>query len=350
MGSCQSDCRDKQEIDPYNVPKEQEPLKLEDAESQQKIIKIQSFARGYKAKQEVQELKKQVNSNAPPREVALPYEGPMATDKLQVQKILNDKFNWPARPEFKEFIRLPPFKFIQSGAIYKGQWNNGLRHGRGIQFWPDGSVYQGDWVEDMADGKGRLIHPDGDYYQGDWQKDRAQGIGIFVHVDGNKYEGEWYQDKQHGQGVEEQQDFIYRGSFQNGLKHGKGKIIWKNDGTSYEGDFYEGLMEGTGRFIFQNGKIYNGQWFKSKMHGHGELIYPDGRKYTGSFVEGQKNGLGKMEYPDGKIYEGEWKNGKQHGQGQVTTPDGRIGQGYWEEGKRVKNYDQMNQQHQEVGL
>lgn len=90
---------------------------------------------------------------------------------------MEQKYTWPARAEFKDLIRLPPQRFLANNAIYKGQWKDGKRHGRGIQFWPDGSVYQGDWVNDMADGKGRLIHPDGDYYTGDWVKDRASGKG-----------------------------------------------------------------------------------------------------------------------------------------------------------------------------
>ena len=36
---------------------------------------------------------------------------------------------------------LPPMQFIENKAIYKGQWKNGLRHGRGEQYWPDGSYY-----------------------------------------------------------------------------------------------------------------------------------------------------------------------------------------------------------------
>jgi len=35
---------------------------------------------------------------------------------------------------------------------------------------------------------------------------------------------------------------VYNGHFEFGLKQGKGKITWKNDGTTYEGDFFEGLM------------------------------------------------------------------------------------------------------------
>jgi len=45
-----------------------------------------------------------------------------------------------------------------------GQWQEGLRHGKGKQYWNDGSFYEGYWKNNMANGKGRLIHADGDVY------------------------------------------------------------------------------------------------------------------------------------------------------------------------------------------
>jgi hypothetical protein len=32
---------------------------------------------------------------------------------------------------------------LENGAVYKGEWKNGLRDGYGIQIWPDGSKYEG---------------------------------------------------------------------------------------------------------------------------------------------------------------------------------------------------------------
>ena len=34
---------------------------------------------------------------------------------------------------------------LSNGAVYKGQWKDNKRWGRGIQIWPEGSKYIGNW-------------------------------------------------------------------------------------------------------------------------------------------------------------------------------------------------------------
>ena len=41
---------------------------------------------------------------------------------------------------------------LKNGAIYTGQWLNGVRDGFGSQMWPDGSRYEGYWRSDKANG------------------------------------------------------------------------------------------------------------------------------------------------------------------------------------------------------
>ena len=65
---------------------------------------------------------------------------------------------------------------MEDGAVYHGQWNEkGMRHGVGLQVWPDGMEYEGYWVSDSASYRGRLIMPNGDSYDGEWLSDKANG-------------------------------------------------------------------------------------------------------------------------------------------------------------------------------
>ena len=66
---------------------------------------------------------------------------------------------------------------INNKQIYFGEWdkNNNVKHGRGIQLWPDGALFSGYWKNGKACGKGKLKHSDGDIYEGDWLDDKPCG-------------------------------------------------------------------------------------------------------------------------------------------------------------------------------
>ena len=42
-----------------------------------------------------------------------------------------------------------------NGATYEGQWQNGLRHGKGTLITADGDMYEGDWREGKGHGTGK---------------------------------------------------------------------------------------------------------------------------------------------------------------------------------------------------
>lgn len=109
------------------------------------------------------------------------------------------------------FITKGPIK-MENGAMYVGQFSNGMRNGKGKQVWPDFTLYEGYWLDDRAHGRGRLIHANGDVYEGEWKDDKAHGSGVYTRTDGSTYTGQWSEDLQHGYGIEK----------------------W-NDGSSYEG-------------------------------------------------------------------------------------------------------------------
>ncbi len=48
---------------------------------------------------------------------------------------------------------------------YKGQYNNGKRHGKGTYIYANGSTYTGDWVDGKKMGQGVFTWFDGDQYE-----------------------------------------------------------------------------------------------------------------------------------------------------------------------------------------
>ena len=57
----------------------------------------------------------------------------------------------------------------------------------------------------------------------------SNGYGVYIQYNGSRYEGEWLDDKQHGEGIERfPEEAMFKGQYKNGLKHGKGKFIWKD--------------------------------------------------------------------------------------------------------------------------
>ena len=45
----------------------------------------------------------------------------------------------------------------KSGAVYKGEWKGGYRHGFGEMEWPDKTVYRGEFMRGKANGNGKFI-------------------------------------------------------------------------------------------------------------------------------------------------------------------------------------------------
>jgi hypothetical protein len=63
----------------------------------------------------------------------------------------------------------------------------GMKHGKGTQWWTDGSNYHGDWKFNKASGIGILHHADGDIYEGEWSDDKPMAteniniqMGLFI--------------------------------------------------------------------------------------------------------------------------------------------------------------------------
>lgn len=73
-------------------------------------------------------------------------------------------------------------------------------------------------------------------FRGHFKNGRKEGSGIFEFANGLTYEG----------------------SYTNGQRNGRGKIINSNQSVCYEGDFQDGLPHGWGKFCDEQGSIREG--------------------------------------------------------------------------------------------
>ena len=58
----------------------------------------------------------------------------------------------------------------KSGALYKGEWLGGFRHGVGSMQYQAGETYSGTWVYGRPCGHGRFQHRDGDVFEGQFRQ------------------------------------------------------------------------------------------------------------------------------------------------------------------------------------
>merc|ERR1711871_1237358 len=66
---------------------------------------------------------------------------------------------------------------LANGAVYDGEWKDGLQAGTGKKTWADGSFCEGHWVAGKMEGNGREVYPNGDIYEGEYQRGKRHGTG-----------------------------------------------------------------------------------------------------------------------------------------------------------------------------
>ena len=89
-----------------------------------------------------------------------------------------------------------------NGIRYKGDFQNGLRHGYGTITWPSGNSYEGEWRNGNRNGFGTYKWASGASYSGEHKDNTIHGRGIYSGVDGRVFVGGFRDDKRAGEGVE----------------------------------------------------------------------------------------------------------------------------------------------------
>jgi len=176
-------------------------------------------------------------------------------------------------------------------------------NGEGTKIWPDGSFDKGIWKDGELTGEGeKKFGPNsvfsGDTYHGSFKDGKYQGFGTYYDSDEDiTYKGEWQNGKSHGKGKttsgpnSKHPGEFYDGEWKNGEKHGYG--IW--------------YLGGVGKDFFD--QRYEGEWINGDREGHGKYYWEDKSYYEGSFAKDEKHGKGKIHYPSGEVFEGVWDDG-----------------------------------------
>ena len=101
-----------------------------------------------------------------------------------------------------------------SGNYYEGYWEDDKKCGTGVMIWKDvDEVYTGQWENDRCNGVGEHLWGDGatnttgsyrkhcNLYRGEWRDGLRTGRGTFFYADGSQYTGQWLNNLKEGEGT-----------------------------------------------------------------------------------------------------------------------------------------------------
>lgn len=145
---------------------------------------------------------------------------------------------------------------------YTGKWKRGEMAGSmGVYSFADGGKYGGEWLASAPNGAGTVVYPNGVMYTGAFVNGKFHGFGVMeVVATGGASSG-----------------FRYEGEFKNGVRNGRGTLLFLSTGVKYEGEFYLNKRHGKGTETSSLGYSYTGEWRENRLCGKGYLLFPDGK-------------------------------------------------------------------------
>lgn len=133
--------------------------------------------------------------------------------------------------------------------------------------------YVGGFLDGEFHGFGRLEIPvsflDEEIYAGNWERGIREGRGKHWNGRGNLYIGQWKDDKRHGRGS-------YFFNLPEWRENERTEFWLKDNSENYTGDFENDHYHGEGAYRWANGQRFVGEFFASKKHGHGTFFYETG--------------------------------------------------------------------------
>ena len=162
--------------------------------------------------------------------------------------------------------------------IYEGQWHNGKPEGWGT--WQKGDTcYRGQWKNGLRHGRGQLTWKNGSVsHSGIWQKGLRQGRGTLIDDKGRTWTGEWRSDTL-AYGTQTDSTGTYTGQFgRNKQPEGFGIYATATDNERYEGQWKNGKRQGFGTGLSPLTEVQCGHWNNGKFMGE-RMIYTPTRVY-----------------------------------------------------------------------
>ena len=72
--------------------------------------------------------------------------------------------------------------------MYEGEWLENVMDGQGVFIDEFGNLYEGQFINDQFEGRGRMINQDG-VFEGNWENGMRSGYGNFRYTNGDRYDG-----------------------------------------------------------------------------------------------------------------------------------------------------------------
>jgi hypothetical protein len=143
------------------------------------------------------------------------------------------------------------------------------------------------------------------------------------------WRGTFEQGTRHGYGHEESAagDEIWQGSYLNGGLNGKALFVAVKERSStvyYLGTWKAGKRDGYGIYVNVDWGRYSGGFVDGVMQGEGEYVGTHGDRYTGTYFNDRWDGIGTLTIPDVLRYTGSWKAGLRVGEGEENFFDGTF--------------------------
>ena len=118
----------------------------------------------------------------------------------------------------------------------------------------------------------------------------------------------------------------YTGELEEGLPHGAGQMVYKEDDPLdreiYDGHWAGGCQSGQGSMKFRSGEIYSGTFQDNLPHGRGEFLYPNGDREEVSMEGGVRQGQSRYtSQEDGSVEELQFSQGQPEGPSKVISSD-----------------------------